>query len=119
MTWGDSPESTLHACLYEIECGLFCVTYRSGASASNLHRLPIYQPASSQFVARQRLEQCARALGYHTVVWEGVDAPLPYGLPDPDQKTPFWTTLPAPVSLAARRQERAMAKAPSIDNPAI
>jgi hypothetical protein len=119
MTWGDSPESTLHAFLYEIECGLFCVTYRSGASASDLHRLPIYQPASSQFVARQRLEQCARALGYHTVVWEGVDAPLPDGLPDPDRRTPFWTTLPGQVSQAARRQERAMAKMPRVHDPAI
>jgi hypothetical protein len=119
MTWGDSPESTLHACLYEIECGLFCVTYRSGASASDLHRLPIYQPASSQFVARQRLEQCARTLGYHTVVWEGVDAPLPDGLPELDRRAPFWNALPASVSLAARRQERIMPKTPGIHTPAL
>jgi len=106
MTWGASPEPTLHACLYEIECGLFCVTYRPGVSVADLHRLPIYQPATCEFVARQRVEQCARALGYQTVVWEGVDTPLEVDLPD---RTLFWAALP-PVPLGGRSQAPAIRK---------
>lgn len=102
MAWGDSPKAPLHACLYEIECGLFCVTYRSGASAGDLRRLPIYQLGTCEYVARQRLEQSARALGYQTVIWHGIDTPLPDHLPEPDRTVPFWAALPRPVPRAVR-----------------
>ena|SRR5690242_7836214 len=114
MTWGDSPKPTLHACLYEVECGLFCVTYRSGASAADLHKLPIYQLGTCEFVARQRLEEHARGLGYQTIIWHGIDSPLPDHLPEPVRTAPFWGALPsvplAPVPLPARSPEAAIAK---------
>jgi hypothetical protein len=114
MIWGDSPKPALHACLYEIECGLFCVTYRSGASVADLHKLPIYQLGTCEFVARQRLEACARALGYQTIIWHGIDSPLPDHLPEPVRRTPSWVALPrvslAPVPLPARSTESTIAK---------
>jgi hypothetical protein len=110
MTWGDSPKSTLHACLYEIECGLFCVTYRSGASAADLHKLPIYQLGTCEFVARQRLEAHARALGYQTIIWHGIDSPLPDHLPQPVRTPPFRVALPPQIPLPARSPESAIAK---------
>jgi len=77
MARGDSGEFTLHASLYEIECGLFCVSYRSAASGSRLHALPIYQLGGCEKEARERLEQSARALGFDIIIWEGIEANVP------------------------------------------
>jgi len=107
MARGQNPRCTLHASLYEIECGLFCVTYRSGASSSRLHALPIYQLGNSEADARQRLEQAAKALGYETIIWERVDAALPDFASGCDSVLSFQAP---PSGIAVRCHEGAIAK---------
>jgi hypothetical protein len=107
MACGENRECTLHAYLYEIECGLFCVTYRSGASGSRLHALPIYQLGNSEADARQRLEQAAKALGYETIIWERADAALPDFASGRDRILSFQAP---PRGIAVRCHEGAIAK---------
>jgi hypothetical protein len=77
MGTANRPDRTLHASLCEIERGLFHASYRhpglapdGAALGTDRHYLPIYQVARSASVARQGIEQSARAVGYDTVIWE-------------------------------------------------
>jgi hypothetical protein len=65
-----TDERMLYANLYEIERGLFCVSYRRGDGAIGKHLLPCYQVGISVSDAQKRIEQRARECGYDAVVWE-------------------------------------------------
>jgi hypothetical protein len=64
---GSAP--MLHAFLYEVEIGLFCVGYRTLAVGSVPAGLPIYQLGEGEFDAQQRLEKTIEALGYRLMIW--------------------------------------------------
>ena len=38
--------------------------------------------------------------GYQTIIWHGIDTPLPDHLPEPARTVPFWAALPRPVPTA-------------------
>jgi hypothetical protein len=55
--------------LCEIEHGLFYVRYQTDAAKWYLNTLPTYQVGRSVADAMRRIEQAARALGFHAVNW--------------------------------------------------
>jgi len=70
MGTGSKIQSTLRATLCEIERGLFRARYLTPPSGTNARDLPVYQVAVSATDAKLWIEESARALGYHTIVWE-------------------------------------------------
>jgi len=67
----------LRATLCEVERGVFYATYPECKSASDAEELTAYQIGTSAADAKQRIERCAYALGYDTVIWtETIVAPL-------------------------------------------
>jgi hypothetical protein len=61
----------LHACLCEIERGLFRVTYR--VHGPKVRDLPLYQTGTCAADVQRSIEVSAHASGYPTVMWD----PLP------------------------------------------
>ena len=65
-----TPCRAIHACLCEIERGLFHISYRTGTPDRQTHGLPSYQLGACASDAMQRFEACARIGGYGFVVWD-------------------------------------------------
>lgn len=57
---------TLRATLCEIERGVFYASYHQGPDTEEL---PSYQVGRSAEEAKERIERCAAALGFVTVLW--------------------------------------------------
>ena len=72
----NNNERTLCARLYEVERGLFSITYLGHSPASTI-RLPIYQTGTCAADARQRIEYCASIAGYKLVTWQDTLATVP------------------------------------------
>jgi hypothetical protein len=79
MATMDKPNQILRVTLCEVERGLFHATYHGAADDSNcpaseadLLPLPIYQLANCVSDARAGIERSARAMGFDTIIWEGV-----------------------------------------------
>jgi hypothetical protein len=60
----------LRATLFEIERGLFHVSYRTDTAEWVGHEMPAYQTGTSASDARQRIEARARGYGFESVVWD-------------------------------------------------
>ncbi len=71
---------TLHATLFEIERGLFRLSYRADLMEHEKHELPPYQVGTCASDARRRIEHKARACGYEAIIWDAelVDASDPH-----------------------------------------
>jgi hypothetical protein len=61
---------TLHATLYEIERGLFQVSYRADFLENEKFFLPPFQVAASASDARRHIEQKAREQRYEEIIWD-------------------------------------------------
>ena len=71
-----APNREIHACLCEVERGLFHVNYRIGNADRQTHQLPPYQLGVCASDAMQRIEESARLNGYGFVVWDTAIARL-------------------------------------------
>jgi hypothetical protein len=60
----------LRATLFEIERGLFHVSYRTDTAEWPGHKMPAYQTGISASDAREQIEARARGCGFESVVWD-------------------------------------------------
>ncbi|MGD0103698.1 MAG: hypothetical protein ABSC06_06635 [Rhodopila sp.] len=77
-----SQTNVLRAALYEVERGLFQVSYRTDTARRAVHELPIYQTGTCAREAKQRIDESAQECGFDLVIWDGTPgAPNETALP--------------------------------------
>jgi len=70
-----SRTHVLRAALYEVERGLFQISYRTDTATRAVHELPIYQTGTCAMEAKQRIDESAQECGFDLVVWDGDSGP--------------------------------------------